>query len=42
MVVTCPSHVSFFQVFDIDGNGYIDENELKLTMQNLGEVLSGI
>ena len=28
------------QVFDIDGNGYIDANELRLTMNNLGENLS--
>ena len=39
------AHVSMtssyvFQVFDIDGNGYIDANELKLTMQNLGENLT--
>jgi len=29
-----------FRVFDIDGNGVIDENELKITMFNLGENLS--
>jgi len=29
-----------FRVFDIDGNGVIDENELKVTMFNLGENLS--
>ena len=29
-----------FRVFDIDGNGLIDENELKITMFNLGEKLS--
>lgn len=29
-----------FRIFDIDGNGYIDEKELKLTMCNLGEDLS--
>jgi len=29
-----------FKVFDIDGNGFIDANELKLTMQNLGEKLT--
>lgn len=29
-----------FRVFDIDGNGVIDENELKVTMFNLGEDLS--
>ena len=27
-------------MFDIDGNGYIDANALRLTMQNLGEALS--
>lgn len=29
-----------FRVFDIDGNGVIDANELKVTMFNLGENLS--
>jgi calmodulin len=29
-----------FRVFDIDGNGLIDANELKVTMFNLGENLS--
>jgi len=29
-----------FRVFDIDGNGVIDEHELKITMFNLGENLS--
>jgi EF-hand domain pair len=29
-----------FRVFDIDGNGIIDANELKITMFNLGENLS--
>ena len=29
-----------FRVFDIDGNGVIDEHELKVTMFNLGENLS--
>lgn len=29
-----------FRVFDIDGNGWIDANELKVTMFNLGENLS--
>jgi len=29
-----------FRVFDLDGNGLIDANELKLTMSNLGENLS--
>ena len=29
-----------FRVFDIDGNGVIDANELKITMFNLGENLS--
>ena len=29
-----------FKVFDIDGNGVIDAQELKLTMRNLGENLS--
>jgi calmodulin len=29
-----------FKVFDIDGNGVIDANELRLTMRNLGENLS--
>ncbi|ESO07720.1 hypothetical protein HELRODRAFT_170263 [Helobdella robusta] len=29
-----------FQVFDIDGNGYIDARELKITMSKLGENLS--
>ena len=29
-----------FRVFDIDGNGLIDEQELKMTMRNLGETLS--
>jgi EF-hand domain pair len=29
-----------FRVFDIDGNGTIDANELKITMFNLGENLS--
>jgi len=29
-----------FRVFDIDGNGVIDEHELKTTMFNLGEDLS--
>lgn len=28
------------QVFDIDGNGVIDADELRLTMRNLGENLS--
>ncbi len=27
-------------MFDIDGNGYIDAQELRLTMQNLGENLT--
>jgi len=27
-------------VFDIDGNGLIDEKELKTTMKNLGESVS--
>jgi len=31
-----------FRVFDIDGNGYIDENELRVTMFNLGEDLSDV
>jgi len=29
-----------FRVFDIDSNGFIDANELKITMFNLGENLS--
>ena len=29
-----------FRVFDIDGNGVIDEKELRTTMKNLGEDLS--
>lgn len=29
-----------FKVFDLDGNGYIDARELKMTMCNLGENLS--
>lgn len=29
-----------FRVFDHDGNGLIDEKELKTTMKNLGENLS--
>lgn len=29
-----------FKVFDIDGDGLIDGQELKLTMMNLGEVLT--
>jgi len=29
-----------FRVFDIDGNGVIDEHELRTTMLNLGEDLS--
>lgn len=29
-----------FKVFDIDGNGFIDARELKVTMCNLGENLS--
>ena len=29
-----------FRVFDIDGNGLIDAQELRLTMKNLGEDLS--
>lgn len=29
-----------FRVFDIDGNGLIDAQELRLTMKNLGENLS--
>lgn len=29
-----------FRVFDIDGDGLIDPQELKLTMSNLGEVLT--
>ena len=34
------SIITLLQVFDIDGNGYIDANELRLTMNNLGENLS--
>ena len=29
-----------FKVFDIDGNGVIDAQELRLTMRNLGENLT--
>ena len=29
-----------FRVFDIDGNGLIDAQELKMTMRNLGENLT--
>lgn len=29
-----------FRVFDIDGNGLIDAEELRLTMQHLGEKLT--
>lgn len=29
-----------FRVFDIDGDGLIDAQELKLTMNNLGEILT--
>ena len=29
-----------FKVFDIDGNGFIDAHELRLTMAGLGETLS--
>lgn len=29
-----------FRIFDIDGDGLIDAQELRLTMQNLGENLS--
>lgn len=29
-----------FRIFDIDGNGYIDAKELKITMCNLGEDLT--
>lgn len=29
-----------FKVFDIDGNGTIDEKELRATMKKLGEQLS--
>ncbi|CAD5120241.1 unnamed protein product [Dimorphilus gyrociliatus] len=29
-----------FKVFDIDGNGVIDAQELRLTMNNLGEKLN--
>ena len=29
-----------FQIFDIDGNGYICADEIKQTMANLGEVLT--
>jgi len=29
-----------FDVFDIDGDGLIDEHELSLTMRNLGENLT--
>ncbi|ESO01021.1 hypothetical protein HELRODRAFT_148427, partial [Helobdella robusta] len=31
---------SAFKIFDIDGNGLIDAQELKQTMQNLEEVLT--
>ena len=29
-----------FKVFDMDGNGFIDERELKITMAKMGENLS--